>query len=355
MYTTFPFTNRSGWNHWLCLWLVACHLLTCGCQSLSVGKKPFPWEKEKLPPAPENIVAVWTEAVHHQTGKPSERGFGGRLMFHDAEQKAIKVTGKVTIFVFDDQREDLDDPAPKYRFIFPADVLDKHYSQSNLGPSYSFWIPLAPVDSPTHPYSIVARFDGHQGETLVSSLTRKALTGRGPLPSATAKKQLSDESFSGQSVVPVSYEEEIDPATVESQGMKAETIELSPSFSQRLQQPLSTNVPSTMGGKGVSGSASRENSNLVSENAAGSDANSRQSHSEPQKSLAPSEPSLPPHELSLRRAPHRGEWLSGLPPTPRSGFRNERPKLEQSQSALAQRAEQWFQEEAESPVATEVR
>ncbi len=330
--------------------LLALAILLSGCQSLDLSSKKFPWEKEETIPVPEKIMAVWTEAVHNQTGKPSERGFGGRLMFYDAEQKAIKVEGKVTIFVFDDQREDLTDPAPKYRFIFPANVLEQHFSKSDLGPSYSFWIPLVPVDAPTQPYSLVAKLDGNHGETVLSSLTRKALTGRGPLPAAAKKTDREDVAV--DTMVSLAEYQERDKSSATTNRLKTETIELTPSFAHRLQQSSSAknetngNLPSEVVRRNGLGESTFQDSNSMTVQS--------RFGSPPAKSPAPNEPAIQPTEPALRRQPHRGGWLSGLPPTPRSGFRTERPKPDLSKSELSRQAALWFQKEAENQSEAEI-
>jgi hypothetical protein len=307
-----------------------------GCQSIKTDKK-FPWEKSTAPVITDHIAAVWTEAVHNQTGKASQRGFGGRLIFYDAEQQPLKVEGQVTIFVFDDERESIEDPSAKYKFVFPANVLDKHYSKSPLGHSYSFWLPLAPADSPTHKYSMVARLDGVHGETVLSSLTRKVLSGRGPAAATAIKTSTSDNS---NSVRKASYAEAI-TNDQDSRSLKSETIEITPSFSERLRSsPREPTKPEPIEQQ------SDRNVGDVTESLPAVD-------SQPAKSPAPSESLTPPTARSPRREPRHGEWLSGLPPTPRSGFRSERTTQLQSHTALSQRAQQWFQAQAQKQSATE--
>jgi hypothetical protein len=235
------FCRRSFQLALLGIWLA----ISPGCQTMQIPDT-LPWAKDKKPAALNHILAVWTEAVHSQTGQPAQRGFGGRLIFFDAAEQPMEVKGKLTIFVFDDQNSDVQNPAAKYKFVFPSEVLPKHFSKSELGPSYSFWVPLAAGNAPTHHFSLVAKFESDQGETVLSSLTKKVMVGSG----SPKDKLESNQTSSGSGVQPASYRElESDKSSESATGfsetflgralasdsgreIRSETIELTPSFSK---------------------------------------------------------------------------------------------------------------------------
>ncbi|MFW6170661.1 MAG: hypothetical protein ACODAD_09240, partial [Planctomycetota bacterium] len=61
------------------LWLTGCAPL-----DLTEVKLPaFPWQKTQGEPVPpQRIVGFWSDTVMYQQGKPSVRGFGGRVYFY---------------------------------------------------------------------------------------------------------------------------------------------------------------------------------------------------------------------------------------------------------------------------------
>ncbi len=354
-----------------------------GCQTLKIPEK-MPWVKEEKPAVIDHILAVWTEAVHSQTGKPAQRGFGGRMIFFDAQEKPIEVDGKLTIFVFDDHNINTQDPAAKYKFVFPAEVLPQHFSKSDLGPSYSFWVPLADGNAPTQHFSLVAKFESIHGETVLSSLTKKVMVGSG---AAKVAKETPVEKVDGE-VRPVSYQEFAAAKNAEQPSLgreiRSETIELTPSFSQRLAKTTpvtntdaNATIPSVSGTgvpeRGVPINAERIDSidrgqpdrieqrpdNFVQPASFDAGATTNDSRvmvaggsstgSVLSQSQAPSGQLFPPNETAPRREPHRAGWLSGLPPTPRSGFQMERTMSDRSTSELSRRAEQWFRAQAGNP------
>ncbi len=161
---------------WLCLWLAS-----TGCSSLTTTKtdaKPWPWSQpEAEPKLPARILAIWTDAVHHQSGQKAQRGFGGRIIFYaEADGDPIRVDGKLMIYVFPDE-PGTDNAVPDRMFVFRADELQRHYSKSSLGDSYSVWLPWDAVGGPSRQLTLIARFDGTNGGTVMSDPAKKMLPG----------------------------------------------------------------------------------------------------------------------------------------------------------------------------------
>lgn len=149
---------------------------------VSMGN-PLEWGAESGEPrsgTPQRIVATWSDTIRQKMGEPAERGFGGRLYFYDGEIDPITVDGRLVIYAFDESDRDPTDHKPTRRYIFPADQLTKHMSESEIGPSYSVWLPWGGVEgAPTH-ISLIARFEPTAGGGLVvSEQTRQRLPGRG--------------------------------------------------------------------------------------------------------------------------------------------------------------------------------
>lgn len=92
---------------------------------------------------------TWTHDIYTAEGKPPTRGFGGRIYFYNEKSQAIPVEGELTVYGFDDTHRDhsgMSVESADKRFRFTPEQFTKHFSESQLGASYSVWIPwdLAP-------------------------------------------------------------------------------------------------------------------------------------------------------------------------------------------------------------------
>jgi hypothetical protein len=132
---------------------LACLLMfsSTGCSSLMMtksnqGKKESNWSffKKKEYQTPQSINVTWTYDIFTKEGKPPTRGFGGRLYFYNEKSQAIPVEGELTVYGFDDTNRSHDgssiESADK-KFRFTAEQFTTHFSESELGASYSIWIP----------------------------------------------------------------------------------------------------------------------------------------------------------------------------------------------------------------------
>jgi hypothetical protein len=131
---------------------------------------------------PLKLVAFWTDTTRTEVGKVPERGFGARLMFYDERQtKPVKVKGTLSIYAFDESHRDPRNPRPDRKYVFPAEDLDKHYSKSDLGHSYSFYIAWDDAGGDTKEISLICRFTTVDGAVVLSDQTRQLLPGNTPL------------------------------------------------------------------------------------------------------------------------------------------------------------------------------
>jgi hypothetical protein len=168
----------------LCLALMLVLAATSGCASLDLPSLNI----EKYIPMmtgrtgqfkrPMKVVAFWTDTVRTADGQPAMRGFGGRLMFYDSKtNRPLKVAGTLVIYGFDESRTDQDNPRPDRKFVFTQEQFAKHYSKSELGHSYSFWIPWDRVGGATKEIGLICRFTPVEGGAIVSEQVRQALPG----------------------------------------------------------------------------------------------------------------------------------------------------------------------------------
>lgn len=147
-------------------------------------------KSDEEPVLPSRVMTIWTDAIHHQKDQPAQRGFGGRILFYDDEDsEPIKIDGNLTVYVFSDEPGQQNN-RPERKFVFPAEQLKKHYSSGSLGHSYSVWLPWDEVGGPSRQLSLITRFDGVNGGTVISEPARKLLPGRSPLPEASTEADL---------------------------------------------------------------------------------------------------------------------------------------------------------------------
>lgn len=170
---TFPILHSSI--------LVILLVISNGCNSLmtatSLTAAKFPWSKEDKPQTPHKMTAVWTHTVLNQVGKRGVRGFGGRLMFYKRKSdEAIKVEGTLTVYAFDESGEH-HKTSPDRKYVFLPVKLEDHYSKSDIGHSYSIWIPWDEVGGEQKQISLITRFEPKDGTPIMSDNVRKLLPG----------------------------------------------------------------------------------------------------------------------------------------------------------------------------------
>jgi hypothetical protein len=105
--------------------------------SMQFWKKPYQ--------KPQKLVAIWSPDVLTMTGKPPTRGFGGRLYFYNEKSQAIPVDGELVVHGYAEKRLGRKTQSDKVdadkTFVFTAEQFTQHFSSSELGASYSIWIP----------------------------------------------------------------------------------------------------------------------------------------------------------------------------------------------------------------------
>jgi len=204
-----PRSCRLGWTKvfgWLCCALSLSFF--SGCAQLNVTwDDMIPWnDSDKEIQQPSRITVVWTDSVMSRPGEPSQRGFGGRLMFYgNLSEDSIKVDGQLVVYMFDETDRDSENCVPDRRVIITAKQFTNHYSKSSVGHSYSVWAPWAEVGGYRKQISLVARFEPLEGASIMSELTRQVLPG--PSPPEVPKPQATPRigSVPAAQIQPVAY------------------------------------------------------------------------------------------------------------------------------------------------------
>ncbi|MDC0574316.1 hypothetical protein OAO39_00135 [Pirellulaceae bacterium] len=183
---------------------IALSITTLGCTSftdkLQTANDTLPWnaaaaKTRKLESTPVRIAAVWTHDIVNVPGSKPVQGFGGRIYFYNHEQKSIQVDGELVVFAFDDtkaEKQKVPTRNPERKFVFRADQLQTHLSDSELGPSYSFWIPWQEFGGEPRLISLVPVFRPLEGRNITGHFSKTSLPGKHkPSPSAQPQDQVT--------------------------------------------------------------------------------------------------------------------------------------------------------------------
>lgn len=173
----------------LCLAGSSCGLTGCSSLSSKKGTKnsevkiwsPSTWFEEEYQ-TPESLAVIWSPDVLTVAGQPPMRGFGGRVFFYNEKMQAVSVEGDLAIHGFDGDRTKVDPQSTvaTKKFDFSADKLVDHFSPSDLGASYSIWVPWDPAGGPRKEISLVATFKSKDGKVVQGTPAKLSLMGRAP-------------------------------------------------------------------------------------------------------------------------------------------------------------------------------
>ena len=201
----------------------------------------WPWSSDKNAPLPDRILAVWTDSVLHQQSQTGIRGFGGRVYFYSKDNPdPIEVDGSLVVYAFDANDLSPNTQQPLRKFVFTPEQFRSHMSKTSMGPSYSVWLPWSEVGGPAMRLSLIARFEGKDGGTVLSEPVIKQLPGVPGNNQANKKGSESDKN-----VLQVSHSEKAwhqgarkdsdSKNEGESSGSDIQTIDVPPSFHRHLR------------------------------------------------------------------------------------------------------------------------
>ena len=175
--------NRINLTVSLCAVLVAFAIANTGCSSMpakgSLASK-MPWSKKnKKPepyPNPARMATTWTPDTLVQTGRTPTRGFGGRLFFYDEKTRAVPVEGELTVHAFAEGADGSQGEVKRYHFT--PEQFTQHFSQTDLGASYSVWIPWDAVGGDQTRVSLVPSFRAKSGKLVQGEQALVGLPGK---------------------------------------------------------------------------------------------------------------------------------------------------------------------------------
>ena len=164
--------------------LAASALLASGCQSI----KPPDWAKPLIPgsqpklvesryASPARLAVLWSPAMlNNPSGKPT-RGFGGRIYFYDAKNGAVPVEGQLVVYAYNNDNSKPESRTPDRKFAFTPEQFTQHYSPTQLGASYSIWIPWDEVGNAQVELSLLPIFTATNGQLIVGESSKCLLPG----------------------------------------------------------------------------------------------------------------------------------------------------------------------------------
>lgn len=142
----------------------------------------MPWSKSKdgKPepyPNPVKLAATWTPDTLTQTGRVPTRGFGARVFFYDEKSRPVPVEGTLVVHGFDENKSGPNGEPSVKRYEFTPEQFTRHFSQSDLGASYSVWIPWDAIGGPQTRISLVASFSTAEGKMVQGTPSTVLLPG----------------------------------------------------------------------------------------------------------------------------------------------------------------------------------
>jgi hypothetical protein len=165
---------------WLWIVTLAFVPLGSGCRPFEIGSSRtwFPSGDEAVA-IPATLTAVWSNAVLDRAENKRARGFAGRLMFYGpGKDEPVRVDGTLVVYAYNEAGRNPHDTRPDRKYAFTREQFASHYSKSDLGASYSIWIPWDEVGGSTVEVSLVARFNPAEGSPIVGTPTKLTLPGQ---------------------------------------------------------------------------------------------------------------------------------------------------------------------------------
>ena len=159
----------------ICLALIA----FTGCMS-PIKLPQVDFSKMKPPGPVTSVAAAWEYAISH--GENPQRGFGGRVYFHDKDMRPVKIKGTVIVYYFIEDGRSPGDVKPNEGIVFDEKTLNSRgvYQRTNLGHSYNLWVPVdeAGPERPAKRVSLIVRYIPNNGTPQMSAMSTVHLPGR---------------------------------------------------------------------------------------------------------------------------------------------------------------------------------
>ncbi|MFO0942495.1 MAG: hypothetical protein U0930_17295 [Pirellulales bacterium] len=209
---------------------------TSGCatwkkSSSEKSWNPKTWFKKEYQ-EPVSMATIWRADRMAEPGQREMRGFGARVYFYNEKSQAIPVDGDVVVhgYVTTPSSRKTGNEQSDKKFTYTSEQLASQYSPSDMGASYSIWVPWD-EDGFREEVTLIATFKSKKGGVVQASPTKIYLPGKSPLPDEQMPQVTQQVSYK-KSKIPT-YD--IGPEPEKLPSTRVTTIEL-PQKS-RLNQP----------------------------------------------------------------------------------------------------------------------
>lgn len=150
-------------------------LTSTGCSAFRSLNAEFPWSEEKKREQlekiqPVRIVSFWSEMMLNSGGEKPVRGFGGRIYFYNKFGKPVRADGELTVYAYDDTDKNLETAShgePDKIYTYRKEEFANYFSKSDLGDSYSVWLPWDAVDGEEREISLLPKFVSSSGKDVI--------------------------------------------------------------------------------------------------------------------------------------------------------------------------------------------
>ena len=183
-------------------------LTLSGCASFTETdtkkkKKDKSWYsfKKKEYQVPQAVNVTWAYDLLTVPGKPATRGFGGRFYFYNEKTQAVPVDGELMVYGFDDTHgtsDSMDLNQATKRFKFTAEQLTSHFSESQLGASYSVWIPWDAAPGDQKKIMLIPTFIAKDGKLVRGAAATLNLPGKPRMSESESIAQAAATFTKGQ-------------------------------------------------------------------------------------------------------------------------------------------------------------
>ena len=179
-----------------------------GCSTLSKNKSMSKddhwsitklWKQEYQEPA--SVAAIWSPDEMVMVGQPTQRGFGGRIYFYNDRSQAVPVEGDLLIhgYLTTPGAEQEDVKADK-KYEFRAEQLASHFSPSEIGASYSVWVPWDDAGGFREEVTVIPTFKSKDGTVVQGAPARVFLPGKARLEDELPAPKFQQVSYTRESV-----------------------------------------------------------------------------------------------------------------------------------------------------------
>jgi hypothetical protein len=319
-------------------------ILLAGCQTTELGslksvsdKLALTSKEDKLKDSPyeppARLIAIWSDAMYTQPGQTPTRGFGGRLYFYNAKDKTVPVEGQLVVYGYDDSKDGTPAKTPSRKFGFTPEQFTQHFSPTELGASYSVWIPWDELGGVRKSITLLPVFTSSSGQVVMGEQSINVLPGKAPETPEPAQQGYFTplSSSEPQGIQPVAYNQPqaatgpgrdswqqthtYEPCAAPQIQLRSTTIPLPMDMTRRLVQTTNAEASQTGASSFLEGNASRDAGTRLAQNA--SEAYPRASALEPALPTGPAtrfaRPQFPaPRVPAARPSPVR----AGIPPRP---------------------------------------